>query len=76
MGTYRPTLAPKVYIFDPAGVDVFGWRPHQPEPGTRVVKVHPPGCPPSDTMGHAFVADAESGTFYGLVSLASLRRSR
>ena len=63
-----------VFTFQPVGVDVWDRRAHQPEPGTRVVKVQPAGCPRNGTMGHCFVADAETGAFYGLVLVKSLQR--
>jgi hypothetical protein len=62
----------KVYVFQPVGVDVWDRRAHQPQPGTKVVKVQPRGCPRNGTMGHAYVEDAETGQFYGLVLLNSL----
>jgi len=66
----------KVYIFEPVGWDVFDARSNQPKPGTRVVKTQPYGTPKNGTMGHAFVEDAETGAFYGLVMLASLKEVR
>lgn len=62
----------KVYEFRPVGADVFDRRPHQPAPGTRVVKTQPAGCPRNGTMGHCYVADATTGRFYGLVLVNSL----
>lgn len=64
------------YRYRPVGLDVFDRRRHQPAPGALVVKVQPAGCPPNGTMGHCFVADAESGKFHGLVLVASLERVR
>lgn len=32
------------------------------------------GCPRNGTMGHTYVEDAETGEFYGLVLLASLKK--
>lgn len=64
---------PRVYRFQPVGLDVFDRRPNQPEPGTLVVKTQPAGCPKNGTMGHCFVKDFETGAFYGLVLTASLR---
>lgn len=63
-----------IYIFRPVGFDIFDRRSNQPEPGTRVVKTQPAGCPRNGTMGHCFVADAQTGQFYGLVLVASLVR--
>ena len=62
-----------IYRFEPVGMDAWGRRAHQPEPGARVVKTQPAGCPKNGTMGHCFVKDAETGAFYGLVLLASLK---
>jgi hypothetical protein len=63
------------YVFHPVGMDLFDRRPHQPIPGTVVVKTHPGhGAPRNGTMGHCYVADAETGRFYGLVLVNSLVR--
>jgi hypothetical protein len=62
------------YRFSPVGLDLFDRRTHQPAPGTIVVKTQPAGCPRNGTMGHCYVADAETGAFYGLVLVASLSR--
>ena len=59
------------YIFDPKGADLWD-PPPRIQRGQRVVKVQPPGCPRNGTMGHCFVADAETGEFLGLVLVASL----
>lgn len=64
------------YVFEPVGLDVYDRRPNQPPAGARVVKVQPAGCPPNGMMGHCFVSDAETGEFYGLVLVNSLRRAR
>lgn len=63
-----------VYRFEPCGWDVFDARPHQPKAGTMVRKTQPFGCPKNGTMGHCYVEDADTGEFYGLVSLGSLVR--
>lgn len=63
-----------VYRFEPVGLDIWDRRSHQPERGARVVKTQPIGCPPNGTLGHCFVADAETGAFYGLVLIASLQK--
>lgn len=62
-----------VYTFHPLGFDLFAPHAGTPAAGTRVVKVQPFGCPRNGTMGHCYVEDADSGKFYGLVQLASLR---
>jgi hypothetical protein len=68
----RARRAPK-FIFEAAGLDRFDKRAHTPADGTLVVKTQPYGCPRNGTMGHCFIADAGTGEFIGLVSLASLR---
>jgi hypothetical protein len=65
--------SPTEFIFEPVGMDRWDLRAPV-EVGQRVVKVQPPGCPRNGTMGHCFVADAESGAFLGLVLVRSLRR--
>lgn len=67
-------MSATVYVFEPVGWDVFDRRENQPAPGTLVVKVQPAGCPRNGTMGHCFVSDADTGAFYGLVLVNSLRR--
>jgi hypothetical protein len=71
----KPKARGKVFVFEPVGLDVFDARSHQPAPGTRVRKTQPFGCPKNGTMGHTYVEDAETGEFYGLVLLASLREA-
>jgi hypothetical protein len=68
-------MAAKVFTFQPVGLDLFDARPNHPAPGTQVVKHQPYGCPRNGTMGHAFIADAATGEFYGLVLLASLTKA-
>lgn len=64
----------RVYRYEPVGVDVFDRRPFQPKPGTIVVKTSGgAGAPKNGVMGHCFVKDAETGVFYGLVLVNSLR---
>jgi hypothetical protein len=60
------------YIFTPVGMDRFSPHAGTPAAGTRVVKTQPAGCPRNGTMGHCYVADAETGDFYGLVLVNSL----
>lgn len=62
----------KKYIYRPVGLDIFDARPHQPKAGTLVVKCQPEGAPKNGTMGHCYVADAETNKFYGLVLVKSL----
>lgn len=63
-----------VFVFEPVGLDRWDSRPHQPAPGTRVVKMQPYGCPRNGTMGFTYVEDAETGQFYGLVLLNSIKK--
>jgi hypothetical protein len=67
---------PKRYRFEPVGFDLFDAKPHQPAPGTIVVKTQPYGCPKNGTMGFCYVKDAETDQFYGLVLLNSLEPVR
>lgn len=66
----------RVFTFKAVGWDKF--RPHAntPDDGTRVVKTQPHGCPRNGTMGHCYVADADTGEFYGLVLLNSLTATK
>lgn len=64
-----------IYVFNPVGLDLFDRKPHQPAPGTRVVKCQPVGCPKNGTMGFCYVEDALTGQFYGLVLVNSLERA-
>ena len=66
----------RVFKFEPVGYDLFDRRANQPEPGALVVKTQPHGCPKNGTMGHCFAADAETGAFYGLVLVNSLKPVR
>jgi hypothetical protein len=63
----------RVYTFEPVGWDVYDRRANAPDAGTRVVKTQPYGTPRNGTMGMCFVQDAESGEFYGLVMVKSLK---
>ena len=54
-------------------MDVFRPTKLAPPRGTLVVKTSGgPGAPRNGTMGHTYVADAETGVFYGLVLTNSL----
>ena len=70
------TKRKQVYIFEPVGLDIFDGRANQPRAGTRVVKTQPYGTPRNGTMGHVFVADADTGEFYGLVLANSLKQTK
>jgi hypothetical protein len=72
--TKEGEMAKAVYEFQPVGWDVFDRRANQPKAGTKVVLTQPAGTPKNGTMGHVFVADAETGQFYGLVLKNSLKR--
>lgn len=61
-----------VYTYKPVGLD--SWEHKGPAAGTRVVKCQPAGCPRNGTMGHAYIANAETGEFYGLRLENSLSR--
>ncbi len=62
-----------VYVFNAAGWDVFDPRDNTPANGTKVRVIHPHGCPPPNTMGHAHVEGLD-GRFIGLVATASLSK--
>jgi hypothetical protein len=63
-------MAKRAYTYEPVGFDL--WERKGPANGTRVVKTQPAGCPRNGTMGHTYIADAETGEFYGLRLLNSL----
>jgi hypothetical protein len=62
----------KTYIFRINGWDLFDRKPYMPENGTQVRVCAPHGCPPPNTMGHAYIETLD-GRFLGLVSTASLQ---
>ena len=62
------------FVFHPTGLDLTDPYSHTPADGTVVVKTKPHGCPTNGTMGFAYVEDAATGAFYGLVHLTSLTR--
>lgn len=64
---------PRVYEFHPVGLDAWEKRPHLPPPGTLVVKTTVRGGPKNGTMGHCFIAHADTGRFIGLCLVNSLR---
>ena len=63
----------RFFVYSPVGLDAWGARVGRPPAGATVVKCQPRGCPPNGTLRHCYVADAETGRFYGLVLEASLR---
>ena len=63
------------FVFHPLGLDLLDPKPHTPADGTVVVKTQPQGCPRNGTMGFAYVEDAATGEFYGLVHLTSLTKA-
>lgn len=61
----------KVYKYEPVGLDIFD--PKTPaKAGQLVIKVEVNGAPKNGTMGHCFIADAETNQFLGLVWQKSL----
>jgi hypothetical protein len=62
------------YIYRPVGLDLFD-RSHPEHVGQRVVLTQPAGCPRNGTMGHVFIAEADTGAFIGLVLRNSLQRA-
>jgi hypothetical protein len=66
-----------LYTFRPVPLDQwmppFGVVRGTLAPGITVRVVDPPGCPPTDTMGHAYIEDPETGEYLGLVHCNSLR---
>lgn len=65
----------RVYVFEPVLFDRLSSAKHMPEPGARVVKTQPFGCPKNGTMGMTYVAAADTGAFHGLVCLGSLTQT-
>jgi len=63
----------KIYVFNAVGLDIFDRRHRDLINGTRVIKVQPAGCPKNGTLGHCFIAHADSGHFIGLVLEKSLK---
>ena len=64
----------QVYRYEPAGFDIFDPKTTL-RPGALVVKVQPYGCPKNGTMGQTYVGDSQTGTFIGMVALASLTKA-
>ncbi len=66
----------RTYVFEPVGLDLFDPSEYGPARGARVVKCQPAGigCPKSGNVGRhwAYVEDAYTGRFYGMVLRASL----
>jgi hypothetical protein len=76
MATATKTTKKKaVFIYNAVGLDAWENR-HGLENGTKVVKTQPFGCPKNGTMGHCYVASAETGAFIGLVLVNSLTATR
>ena len=69
------TLGKTVYTYEPVGMDLWDGRTGLKR-GDRVVKTQPYGCPKNGTMGHCYVADVETGKFFGLVLVNSLKKAR
>jgi len=49
----------KTFTFQPVGLDLWDRRKTQPEPGQKVIKVQPRGCPKNGTMRHCYVQTVE-----------------
>ncbi len=62
------------YTFVAAGWDVFDPNSSAPENGTLVKVINKYGCPKANTMGHAYIENAKTQEFYGLVSTNSLSK--
>jgi hypothetical protein len=67
----------RVYRFEPVLFD----RLNPPagreiQPGDKVVKIQPYGCPKNGTMGMTYVGDPETGEFIGMVCLNSLVKAK
>lgn len=65
-------IAGRVYVFSPQGYDRLMPEHYSAIRGQLVRVVQLPGAPKPNTMGHAHIADASTGSFLGLVSTASL----
>jgi len=65
--------ANSIYTYNPCMLDVIDGRTSL-NAGDRVRVVNLYGCPPANTMGHAYVADPWTGKFIGLVCTASLHK--
>jgi len=63
----------RVYTYEPVLFDRLNRTAVTPEAGTRVVKTQPYGTPKNGTMGMCYVMDADTGDFYGMVALNSLK---
>jgi len=64
---------PKIFVYNPLGLDRFDPK-SKAVAGQLVVKVEIPNAPKNGTMGHCYIADAESNQFLGLVWLKSLTK--
>ena len=63
--------AGSIYVYNPAGVDLWDARTDLKE-GTMVRVTNLPGCPKANTLGHCHVVNPETGRFIGLVLTSSL----
>jgi len=61
-----------VYTFTPCLLDIAMPQHYSATKGQRVRVVNLPGAPPANTMGQCHIVDAETDTFLGMVSTASL----
>jgi hypothetical protein len=72
----RRVRAGSTYVYDPVPFDEIN-PPYGVEfgflrPGDRVCVVNYPGCPPANTLGHAYI-ETLGGEFAGLVCTNSLK---
>ncbi len=71
-------MSKRTYVYEPVGIDAWSPSRFGPARGARVVKCAPAGigCPKSGNIGRhwAYVSDAYTGTFYGMVLRASLAK--
>lgn len=70
---HRRVRVGAVYRYDPVPLDRIHPPAGGPAPGDLLQVFNPPGCPPANTMGHAFVRFADGLRFAGLVCTNSLQ---
>ena len=63
-----------LYPYHPVFLDKYGSAVPADYVGKKVRVVNQHGCPKANTMGHCYVADAETGKFLGMVCTNSLER--
>lgn len=72
MGKINTVTEGHEYVYDPVLMDITDPKAPALRKGMRVTVIHPQGCPPPNTMGHAHVA--LNGLFAGLVHCNSLQQ--